>query len=133
MAHLFSSTQFYLTGEPQPHTVTLLVEGGGRSLSYLSGLTTHCIAANQPDYQEMAEAEELLEVPVVTEEWVTASARCGQLLSVRGFSTSASQLFSGVTLVMDRNCLGQGDCEKMWAMLTWHGGRVGKGEEGGTQ
>ena len=130
MTSLFTSTQFFLTGEPQPRTVTLLLEGGGRSLSYLSGLATHCIAGHQPDYQEMAEAEELLEVPVVTEEWVTASARCGHLLPVRGFSTSASQLFSGVTLVMDRFSLGPGDCDKMWAMVTWHGGRVGQVEEG---
>jgi len=130
---MFSSVKYFMTGDLKPCTVGLLEAGGARRLSYLSSLVTHCIVGSEPQYQEMGEAEEVLEVPVVTEEWVTSSARCGNLLPVRGFSTSSSQLFRGITMVMDMNSLAKDDCDKLWAMVTWYGGRVvGTVDEGGT-
>jgi len=103
-------------------TEARLRAGGGRKVHYLSGLVTHCVAGAQPDQAEVAEAEELLELPVVTEEWVRLSSRCGEALPVRGFRVGGGQLFSGVVVRVVG--LGRGDEERIWAMVTWHGGKV---------
>jgi len=130
---MFSSVKYFMTGDLKPNTVGLLESGGARRLSYLSSIVTHCIVGDKPQNEEMGEAEEVFEVPVVTEEWVTSSTRCGHLLPVRGFSSSSSQLFRGVTMVMDMGSMSKADCDKLWAMVTWYGGRVvGTVREGGT-
>ena len=99
-------------------TEARLRAGGRRKVHYLSGLVTHCVACAQPDQAEVAEAEELLELPVVNEDWVRLSSRCGEALPVRGFCVGDGQLFSGVVGVR------MGDEERIWAMVTWHGGKV---------
>ena len=133
-ANIFSAVKFYLMGEYQPCTVRILQERGGRRLSYLSGLVTHCIVGAHTDPRETEEAREVFDVPVVTEDWVTASAKCGHLLPARGFSITPDQLFSGITVVLSRDTLSSEDSARLWAMLTWYGGRVrvGCNDEGGT-
>jgi len=129
---MFSTVKYYKTGDLRPCTVSLLQEGGAKSLSYISSLATHCIVGDMPEKQDIEVAEEVLELPAVTEEWVVASARCCHILPVRGFSTSSCQLFSGITLIMDTDTLDKEDCNKLWAMMSWYGGQIGNNEEGGT-
>ena len=117
-----SKVVFFLTGEVSAVTEARLRAGGGRKVHYLSGLVTHCVAGAQPDQAEVAEAEELLELPVVSEEWVRLSIRCGEALPVMGFCVGDGQLFSGVVVRVVG--VGRGDVERIWAMVTWHGGKV---------
>ena len=119
---VFQGVVFFLVGEVSAVTEARLRAGGRRKVHYLSGLVTHCVACTQPDQAEVAEAEELLELPVVSEEWVRLSSRCGEALPVRGFCVGDGQLFSGV--VVSVVGLGRGDVERIWAMVTWHGGKV---------
>jgi len=123
---LFSSVKYILTGSVSSYTESLLEVGGGRRLEYPSSLVTHCIAGSHASTHDITQVQELLGVPVVTEEWVTASVRSCHILPVRGFSTSSSMLFSGITLVLDQDTLSLEDCMKVWAMVTWYGGRVVK-------
>ena len=119
---VFQGMVFFLTGKISAVTEARLRAGGARKASYLSGLVTHCVAGMEPEEAEIAEAEELLELPVVTEEWVRLSSRCGELLPVGGFRVGEGQLFSGVVVRVVG--LGRGDVERIWAMVTWHGGKV---------
>lgn len=122
---LFSGVKYFLTGSVSAHTVSLLQGGEGRRLNYLSSLVTHCVAGSQANTKDVTEAEEMLSVPVVTEEWVIASVMSRHLLPVRGFSTSSNMLFSGVALVIDHDsCLSMDDCRRLWAVMNWYGGRV---------
>lgn len=43
----------------------MLVEGGGKHVNYLSDIATHLIADN-PDHQDVSEAVEIYEKPVVS-------------------------------------------------------------------
>ena len=43
----------------------VLVEGGGKHVNYLSDIVTHLIADN-PDHQDVSEAIEIYEKPVVS-------------------------------------------------------------------
>ena len=119
---VFQGVVFFLTGEVRAVTEARLRAGGGRKVNYLSGLVTHCVAGAQPDQAEVAEAEELLELLVVNEEWVRLSSRCGEALPVRGFCVGDGQLFSGVVVRVVG--VGRRDVERIWAMVTWHGGKV---------
>ena len=125
---VFQGVVFFLTGEISAVTEARLRVGGARKASYLSGIVTHCVAGAEPDDAEVEEAEELLELPVVREEWVRQSVRCGDMLPVGGFRVGGRQLFSGVNVRVVG--LGRGDMESIWAMVTWHGGRVVVGEGG---
>ena len=125
---VFQGVVFFLTGETSAVTEARLRVGGARKASYLSGIVTHCVAGAEPEDAEVAEAEELLELPVVREEWVKLSVRCGKMLPVGGFRVAGGQLFSGVSVRVVG--LGREDVESIWAMVTWHGGRVVVGDGG---
>ena len=71
---------------------------------------------------EVSEATDMLDVPSVDQEWVVASCLVGSLLPIQPFSPAEGRLLAGVVA-----CLGElpgEDQAKVWAMLTWHGGRV---------
>ena len=62
-------------------------------------------------------------------DWVIESLRVGRALPLNPFlyspksSFSKSRLFSGTVAFIDPD-IGSGDKGKLWAMLTWHGGKV---------
>ena len=107
-------------------TQARLRSGGGRKVHYLSSLVTHTVVGKGVETIEVEEAEELLEVPVVSEEWVRLSSRCGVMLPLRGFRVW-DQIFSGVVVKVER--VVRGDLVKIWAMVTWYGGKVVTGWE----
>ena len=65
----------------------------------------------------------------MTVDWVEESLRVGTVLPMHPFllsphsKTSSSRLFRGVVVFMGPD-IGPGDQEKLWAMLTWRGGKV---------
>ena len=119
---LYKGIVFYAAGQVSAVTQARLRSGGGKKVHYLSSLVTHTVVGKGVDTVEVEEAEELFEVPVVSEEWVRLSSRCGVILPVRGFRVSGDQIFSGVVVKMER--LSIVDMERIWAMVTWYGGRV---------
>ena len=119
---LFKEVKYYVTGEICEKVQELLSRGEAKKTSYLSGLNTHCIVGSEPDMNEVSEATDMLDVPSVDQEWVVASCLVGQLLPIQPFSPAEGRLMAGVVA-----CLGElpgEDQAKVWAMLTWHGGRV---------
>ena len=102
-----------------------LLEGGGaKKTNYLSGITTHCVVGKDPDEEEINEAKDVLEIPSVREEWVYGSVYCNAQLPLPGFSPVRSGLFSEVTMCLGN--LSESDSVKVWAMISWHGGKVTK-------
>ena len=87
-------------------TQARLRSGGGRKVHYLSSLVTHTVVGKGAETIEVEEAEELPEVPVVSEEWVRLSSRCGVMLPVRGIRVGGDQVFSGVVVKVE--CVARG-------------------------
>merc|ERR1719474_418118 len=119
---LFKEVKYYVTGVITDQTLRALEGGGAKKTAYLSGINSHCIVGSEPDMNEVSEATDMLDVPSVDQDWVVASALCGKLLPLTPFSPMEGKLFLGVTLCLGD--IGEGDKGKVWAMVTWHGGKV---------
>jgi len=80
---LFEKVKYYVTGTLDESVQTILEGGGAKKTAYLSGINTHCIVGSDPDYNEVSEAVDMLDVPSVQQEWVHASVHCKKLLPLR--------------------------------------------------
>lgn len=49
-------------------------------MSYFSDYVTHCIVGEDPVDTDITDANELYEVPAVSQQWVSYSAKCKKLL-----------------------------------------------------
>jgi len=121
--NLFKNVKFYSTGILDKKVSEALEAGGAKSFRYLSGVCTLCIVGQDPNNDDISEATELLEIPVVTQDWVTGSLNCGKALPTAAFSPSTDQLMSGVSLCVSG--VGRSDACSIWAMVTFYGGEVG--------
>ena len=120
---LFSNVKYYITGEVRPEVVDCLDKGGARKSHYLSTFTTHLLVGEEAIPEDITEAEDMLDILPVHQDWVLASAYVGARLPLSAWRVSGGRLLSGL-----RVCLGpdltERDRDKLWAMVTWHGGTV---------
>merc|ERR1712079_298866 len=124
IAGLFKEVKYYITGNISENVQKALAAGEAKKTAYLSGINTHCIVGYDPDMNEVSEATDMLDVPSVDQDWVIASAQAKQILPIKPFSPAEGRLFMGVTA-----CVGDVSAEdqtKLWAMLSWHGGKMTK-------
>ena len=75
--------KYYVTGTLEEKVQQVLEGGGAKKTAYLSGINTHCIVGTDPDYNEVSEAVDMLDVPSVEQEWVIASTHCRKLLPLK--------------------------------------------------
>ena len=75
--------KYYVTGTLEEKVQEVLEGGGAKKTAYLSGINTHCIVGTDPDYNEVSEAVDMLDVPSVEQEWVIASTHCRKLLPLK--------------------------------------------------
>ena len=121
---MFKEVKYYVTGTIDEKTQKALEVGGAKKTAYLSGINTHCIVGFEPDMNEVSEATDMLDVPSVDQDWVVASALCGHLLPLTPFTPAEGRLLLGAVVCVGD--IGEGDRAKVWAMVTWHGGKVVK-------
>ena len=121
---LFKEVKYYVTGNISNNVQKALSAGEAKKTAYLSGINTHCIVGYEPDMNEVSEATDMLDVPSVDQDWVIASAQAKHLLPIKPFSPAEGRLFMGVTACVSD--VSPSDMAKLWAMLSWHGGKVTK-------
>jgi len=121
---MFSSVTFFECGRCTGDTLEQLAAGGARKFRFLSSAITHCIAGADPEPEDLEQATQLWDITVVTEEWVNLSTRCGSLLPEGGFNPLDQALLRGLVLLLDRASLTPADVARLWAMVSWYGGRT---------
>ena len=80
---LFSKVKFHVTGSVRPAVLDTLARGGAQRSHYLSPFTTHLIVGPGRDEDVVSEAEDMLDIPAVSEEWVLASRHVRSMLSTK--------------------------------------------------
>ena len=123
---LFSKVKYFTTGSVTSDIMELLTRGGAVKSYCLSPFTSLLIVG--PDGGEevvIDEAEDMLDISAVSCAWVLASCHVGTRLPMAPFRVRGQRLFSGVTVLMPEMAgLSAEDRARLWAMVTWHGGRV---------
>lgn len=74
------------------------------------------------DEKDTAEATDIYEIPSVTGEWVKASIRLGRLASPKVYHPIPSGIFLPCVVAIAQ--LNANDRKKLYALITFHGGRV---------
>ncbi|KAG8236104.1 hypothetical protein J437_LFUL000466 [Ladona fulva] len=110
---IFKDVKYYISGKVHDK------DGGGKRMTYMSDFVTHCITGKDAVENDVSQAEDLYEVPAVTQYWVLLSAKCKKLLPTKGFVHSGG-LFSGIKACLSQ--LSKSDNLKVWAMISFRGG-----------
>ena len=118
---LFSSVKYFITGRVKDSVLDCLKNGASKSF-YLGPFTTHLLVGEDGKPEDISEAEDMLDLRAVDQDWVLASAYAGARLPLEAFRVER-RLFSGLVVHLGAD-LSQTDRAKLWAMLTWHGGSV---------
>lgn len=74
------------------------------------------------DETEIGEANDIYDIPSVTGEWVKACVRHGRLVCPRIYHPIPNGLFTSIVAAITD--LGINDRKKLYALITFHGGRV---------
>ena len=122
---LLKEVRYFEAGEIHKKVKEILNFGEAKRTNYLDPqTTTHVIIGSSPNMQEVNKAKDLCgeNYCCVSQDWVTLSCMVGELLPTTPFSPKDGKLLASVVA-----CLGElpgGDQAKVWAMLTWNGGKV---------
>ncbi|XP_077979185.1 PAX-interacting protein 1-like, partial [Glandiceps talaboti] len=117
---IFKDIKYYFIGQVSDQIQELLDKGGANEETYLTNFVTHVIT-EEPDHDEISEAKDIFDLPVVMSHWVTMSIKCGRILPCNAFAPDVSQTFTGVVACMSQ--IPQEDRNKIWAMITFYGGK----------
>lgn len=83
---------------------------------------THLLCGTNFDEKEICEAIDIYDIPSVTGEWVKASVRLGRLACPKIFHPIPNGIFTPIVAAVAQ--LNQEDRKKLYALITFHGGRV---------
>lgn len=86
------------------------------------GNVTHLLCGPDFDDKDTAEATEIFDIPSVTGEWVKASIKLGHLACPKTYHPLPSGLFTSCVVAVAQ--LNANDRKKLYALVTFHGGRV---------
>ena len=123
---LFRKVKYFTTGSVSNNILELLAQGGAVKSYCLSPFTSLLIVGPEGGEEVLIdEAEDMLDIPAVSCAWVLASCHVSSRLPMAPFRVRGRRLFSEVTVLMPEVAgLSSEDRERLWAMVTWHGGRV---------
>lgn len=119
---LFKDVKYYACGTIQEKLLSFLEAGGASNRNYLSHFVTHAIVGKDCIENELQEASELYDIPVLHESWVLVSAHAQKLLPHAGFDATPGRLFSGSNVCFTN--VDSSDVVRLWSAVTFHGGRV---------
>ena len=122
--NLFKGVNYSVTGEISTSVKTLLGKecGNAKKTNYFNPNNTHVIMGSDPDMNDLEHAK-LNEIPIVDQNWVVFSSFTGTLLPLPPYAPSEGKLLAGVVACLDESFIAE-EKNKIWAMLTWHGGQV---------
>lgn len=83
---------------------------------------THLLCGADFDENDIAEATDIYDIPSVTGDWVKASAKLGRLACTKAYHPIPSGLFTALVVAVTQ--LSVADRKRIYAFVTYHGGRV---------
>lgn len=83
---------------------------------------THLLCGSDFDEKDANEAFDIYDIPVVTGEWVRASIRLGRLACPKPYHPMSGGIFQSCVASIAQ--LNANDRKKLYALITFHGGRV---------
>jgi PAX-interacting protein 1 len=128
---LFSSIKYFTTGFRDPAIETEFKQNGATRLFYLTEKTTHVICDDfTTNKDELEQAIEIYQTPIVTSDWITACLKSNTLLPIDSYRSAENdnknedtnkRLFHSCTFA-NANLINE-DHNKIYALATYYGGR----------
>lgn len=101
----------------------MLENGGASSTKIMFSNVTHLLCGSDFDDKDtLAEATDIYDIPSVTSEWVKASVKLGHLACPKIYHPFPNGLFTSCVVAVAQ--LNANDRKKLYALITFHGGRV---------
>lgn len=100
----------------------LLQSGGAENTKYFSDYVTHLICGPNAADTDLDDAQDIYQIPAVTENWVLACARLKKLANPKPYFPNKNKIFSNVTACVCR--VTAADAKALFALITYHGGKV---------
>lgn len=98
-------------------------KGGATRRKFLEDFVTHVICGKDFDETQIAEAQDLYDLPAIDERWVLASTKLGRLASTKPYDPLPNKLFSGLVFALTGG-LSANDNKTLYAMIRFHGGVI---------
>jgi PAX-interacting protein 1 len=131
---LFSSIKYFTTGFRDSNIETQFKQNGATRLFYLTEKTTHVICDDfSSNKDELEQAIEIYQTPIVTSDWITACLKSNTLLPIDSYRSADNTnntkdkednskcLFQSCTFA-NANLINE-DHNKIYALATYYGGR----------
>ena len=132
---LFSSIKYFTTGFRDSKIETKFKENGATRLFYLTEKTTHVICDDfASNKDELEQAIEIYQTPIVTSEWITDCLKNDALLPIDSYLSAdttnnttednddnSKRLFQSFTFA-NANLINE-DHNRIYALVTYYGGR----------
>ncbi|CAK1541736.1 unnamed protein product [Leptosia nina] len=119
---IFKDVKYYLSGDVSERTMQLLQSGGGDNTKYFSDYVTHLICGQNAADTDIDEAQDIYQIPAVTENWVFACARLKKLANPKPYFPSKNKIFTNVVACVSK--VSAADAKALFALITYHGGKV---------
>ncbi|XP_047538445.1 PAX-interacting protein 1 isoform X1 [Vanessa atalanta] len=119
---VFKDVKYYLSGDVSERIMQLLQSGGAENTKYFSDYVTHLICGNNAADTDLDDAQDIYQIPAVTENWVLACARLKKLANPKPYFPSKNKIFSNVTACVSK--VTPADAKLLFAIITYHGGKV---------
>ncbi|KAI5634191.1 twin BRCT domain-containing protein [Phthorimaea operculella] len=119
---IFKDVKYYLSGDVSEKILVLLQSGGAESTKYFSDYVTHLICGQNATDTDIEEAQDVYQIPAVTESWVLACVRLKKLAHPSPYFPNKSKIFSNVVACVAKVSLA--DAKTLFALISFHGGKV---------
>ncbi|CAH0713668.1 unnamed protein product, partial [Brenthis ino] len=119
---VFKDVKYYLSGDVSERIMQLLQSGGAENTKYFSDYVTHLICGPNAADTDLDDAQDIYQIPAVTENWVLACARLKKLANPKPYFPSKNKIFSNVTACVSK--VSPADAKVLFAIITYHGGKV---------
>ncbi|XP_052739023.1 PAX-interacting protein 1 [Bicyclus anynana] len=119
---IFKDVKYYLSGDVSERIMQLLQSGGAENTKYFSDYVTHLICGNNAVDTDVEDAQDIYQIPAVTENWVLACVRLKKLAHPKPYFPNKNKIFSNVTVTVCK--VTPADAKALFALITYHGGRV---------
>ncbi|XP_049879370.1 PAX-interacting protein 1 isoform X2 [Pectinophora gossypiella] len=119
---IFKDVKYYISGDVSEKIMHLLQSGGAESTKYFSDYVTHLICGQNATDTDLEEAQDVYQIPAVSESWVLACVRLKRLANPSPYFPNKNKIFSNVVATVAK--VSASDAKTLFALITYHGGKV---------
>ncbi|CAH2052400.1 unnamed protein product, partial [Iphiclides podalirius] len=99
---IFKDVKYYLSGDVSERIMLLLQSGGAENTKYFSDYVTHLICGQNAADTDLDDAQDIYQIPAVTESWVLACARLKKLANPKPYTPNKNKIFSNVVACISK-------------------------------